>query len=236
MAMNKQNGNMYPWVTHTWNPLGGECPHRCGYCYARPELLTNPTLKKKYSEKPFLAASMLKDNLGKGNTIFVQNMGDLFAEEIPTFHIMDILEHLNKYPDNTYLLQTKNPRRIANVYMKHLPPKRIIATTLETDNLTGYKDTKAPSIRERAEIMESLSQKGERVIISIEPIMEFRFPLFVAMIRAINPEFVSIGADSKKSGLPEPSAGQVRALIAKLGEFTIVRVKDNLKRLNEGVV
>lgn len=26
MALTKSKGNMYPWVTHTWNPIKG-----CGY-------------------------------------------------------------------------------------------------------------------------------------------------------------------------------------------------------------
>ena len=42
MGLNKQTGNMYPFVTHTWNPIRGKCPHDCLYCYMKvypqPEL------------------------------------------------------------------------------------------------------------------------------------------------------------------------------------------------------
>ena len=31
--LNEAKGNMYSWVTHTWNTVKGECPHGCTYCY-----------------------------------------------------------------------------------------------------------------------------------------------------------------------------------------------------------
>src|SRR3990167_1900105 len=30
--LNKQKGNMYGFVTHTWNPIKGKCSHNCSYC------------------------------------------------------------------------------------------------------------------------------------------------------------------------------------------------------------
>ena len=36
MAMNKQKGNMYGFVTHTWNAIKGRCSHNCSYCYMIP--------------------------------------------------------------------------------------------------------------------------------------------------------------------------------------------------------
>ena len=30
--LNKQKGNMYSFVTHTWNPIKGKCSHDCSYC------------------------------------------------------------------------------------------------------------------------------------------------------------------------------------------------------------
>lgn len=47
----------------------------------------------------------------------------------------------------------------------------------------------------------------------------------------INPKFVSIGADSKKHNLPEPSKEKIEALIRELSLFTEVKIKDNLRRL-----
>lgn len=36
--MNKSKGNMYPWVTHTWNPIKGICPHQCSYLFQSKNL------------------------------------------------------------------------------------------------------------------------------------------------------------------------------------------------------
>ena len=33
MPLNKSTGNMYDFITHTWNTIKGECPHECSYCY-----------------------------------------------------------------------------------------------------------------------------------------------------------------------------------------------------------
>ena len=60
MTLNKQNGNMYPWVTHTWNPLIGECPHRCKYCYV-PDMKRGAYLEILYSGVPRVSASALGD-------------------------------------------------------------------------------------------------------------------------------------------------------------------------------
>lgn len=35
MGLTKAKGNMYPWVTHLWNPISGPCPHACTYCYVK---------------------------------------------------------------------------------------------------------------------------------------------------------------------------------------------------------
>ena len=46
--LNRQKGNMYPWITHTWNPIKGKCPHDCTYCMAADTsiLMSNFTIKK----------------------------------------------------------------------------------------------------------------------------------------------------------------------------------------------
>ena len=35
MALNKSTGNMYAFVSHTYNPLKGECEHSCSYCFMK---------------------------------------------------------------------------------------------------------------------------------------------------------------------------------------------------------
>ena len=31
----ESKGNMYEFVTHTWNPIKGKCFHGCTYCYMK---------------------------------------------------------------------------------------------------------------------------------------------------------------------------------------------------------
>ena len=95
--MNKQKGNMYHFVTHTWNPIKGTCPHGCSYCYMK----RFPQGKLRLDEK------CLGDNLGKENFIFIGSSTDMWAEEIPEEWIKKVLEYTKKFPTNTYLFQTK---------------------------------------------------------------------------------------------------------------------------------
>ena len=67
MALNKSIGNMYAFVSHTYNPMKGECEHSCAYCFMRCKLLL-PPLRLELKE--------LKVNLGEGNFIFVGSSTD----------------------------------------------------------------------------------------------------------------------------------------------------------------
>ena len=60
MVLNKSTGNMYAFVSHTYNPLKGECEHSCLYCFMKRKLLL-PPLRLELKE--------LKMNLGKGNSL-----------------------------------------------------------------------------------------------------------------------------------------------------------------------
>ena len=52
MSLNKSKGNMYPWLTHTWNPLAGECPHKCTYCSTHNLKKRYEAIRNKYSGEP----------------------------------------------------------------------------------------------------------------------------------------------------------------------------------------
>jgi len=216
--MNKQKGNMYPWVTHTWNAIRGKCPYDCNYCYMK-NLIKNKKLRLEEKE--------LETDLGQNNFIFVGSSIDMFAETIPRIWIEKVLAHCRKYPNNTYLFQSKNPKRFYEFIKLRMFPKRtILGTTIETNR--NY-ETKAPQPKERYMAMKNIKEFEKMV--SIEPIMDFDFNIMVGMIYFIRPKFVSIGADSKGHNLPEPPKERLIKLIEELTRFTKVKVKDNLKRL-----
>lgn len=223
--VNKSSGNMYKNV-QTWNPLGGKCSHDCIYCYVKANRW--PSTKEKYSGNPRLYPNTFK-SLGTGKTIFVCNMTDLFAEDIPGKYITEILEHCHKY-DNTYIFQTKNPNRLWE-WIIGLPEKSILICTIESDIDHGY--CMAPSANNRAYHMIRLRKhfKGQMGI-TIEPIQKFDLANFLYILEWINPDFVYIGADSKGHNLKEPTYAEVDALIGGLKKAGIeIKIKDNLYRL-----
>lgn len=225
MSLNKSKGNMYPWVTHTWNPIKGRCEHRCYYCYMRRFW--------NRMDEPYLDEKCLHDYLGSNKIIFVGSSIDMWAESMPDEWILKVLQHCSKYPDNTYLFQSKNPKRFLHFlsdYEDFIPRNVIWGTTIETNREDIIKKlSKAPPPHQRYSMMTWIEGK---TMVSIEPIMDFDLEIMVEWwINAIQPEFVSIGADSKGNNLPEPPAWKIDKLIRELKQFTEVKVKDNLKRL-----
>jgi len=213
MGLNKQTGNMYPFVTHTWNPIRGKCPHDCSYCYMK--VYPQPNLH-------FTEAEM-KTNLGKGNFIFVGSSTDMWAKRVFVNWILDTLEHCCKFK-NRYLFQSKNPQRFQGFLF---PDDVVLGTTIETNR--DYNVSKAPYPWER---MMAMTYLDKPKMVSIEPIMDFDLDILPYWIKNIKPEFVSIGADSKGHNLPEPPAEKVQRLIEQLQKFTVVKIKSNLERIS----
>jgi len=216
MVMNKQKGNMYPFVSHTWNPIRGKCPHDCSYCYMKQF----PQKELRLDEKCF------KDDLGKDNYIFVGSSTDMWANEVPSEWIKRVLSLCNVFTKNRYLFQTKNPKRFEEFY--NILPKVILGVTIETNRENDL--SKAPP---RLARLSWISEVKKPRMVSIEPIMDFDLNDMKRWMFAIKPEFVSIGADSKGHNLPEPSEEKIEALIKELNKFTEVKLKDNLKRLKK---
>ena len=206
---------MYDFVTHTWNVIKGKCSHACVYCYMR----RFPQKDLHFDEKE------LKTDLGKDNFIFVGSSTDMFAKDVPKEWIERVIEHCKKF-DNTYLFQSKNPRRFLDF---EFPQKVILGTTIESDQDWGVSD--APPIYDRVNAMIEANKFSYDTMITIEPIIDFIPEGLIDKIKRINPNWVNIGADSKGSNLPEPSAKKLRKLIEELSDFTIIKKKTNLKRL-----
>ena len=223
MALRVSKGNMYSWVTHTWNPVKGKCPHDCSYCYMKRFGKQNPLR---------LVESELKTDLGKDNYIFVGSSCDLFAEEVNSDWIKRTLEYCKRF-DNTYLFQSKNPRaflEISEFYPEWLPERSIFCTTIESDKYYHPEMGNTPSPRNRATSMYLLSNKFKKYV-TIEPIMDFDIDGLVELIKIFNPQQVNIGSDSCGNHLPEPSKDKILTLIDALKEFTVIDQKKNLNRL-----
>ncbi len=223
MSLNKSRGNMYPWVSHTWNVIKGKCPHDCSYCYMK----RYPQPELHFDEKE------LKTELGNNRIIFVGSSCDMWADNIPDLWIARILYWCRNF-DNKYLFQTKNPARYLHGMEPLMGlaewafPSCILGTTIESNRCCCDLTPKAPCTSQRYLAMRKIPFPK---MVSIEPIMDFDLEDFVMMIREIKPEFVSIGADSGDNHLPEPSGDKVKEFIEGLREFTEVKVKDNLKRM-----
>ena len=212
--LNEARGNMYSWVTHTWNTIKGECPHGCTYCYMKRFGKQKPV---RFDEKE------LKTNLGSGNFIFVGSSCDMWANDIPEEWIIKTLEHCDKF-DNTYLFQTKNPKNIRRILM----PKARVCVTLETNRWYPEIMSDSPPPEARVEQMMLIRHP---LYITIEPIMDFDLIPFVKMLKELGPVQINIGADSGNNNLPEPSADKINSLISELKTFTTIDRKTNLKRL-----
>jgi len=223
---------MYDWTSGdkgtTWNPLGGECHHNCTYCYRKTMMDKFPQLNDKYSGHPKIYERELKKRFKSNQTVFVCSMTDLFAENIPSKFITDILRVTRKFPDTTFLFQSKNPCRFGD-FEWFFPPRTILGTTIETDNYPEARISTAMKPKLRALCMSNI--RGTKMI-SIEPIMKFDHDKFMDLIKKAGPDFVSIGADSKNNGLIEPTKDEILRLIDSIKGLGIeVRLKSNLNRL-----
>jgi len=216
---------MFDCVTCTWNPLGGECPHNCSYCWAKQ--LAKRHNMKKYQGQPRLIPKELKRKFKPDEFVFVQDMSDLFANTVPQQYIQQVLDHTKQFPHATFLLLTKNPKRYHEF---NIPDNCICGVTIETDHYPEQSISNAPLVGVRYYYMMGLR---DRCMVSIEPIIDFNLVVFLGMIAHIEPEFVYIGYDNYNNNLPEPSVEKVDQLISRLKEFTEVREKPSIQKRRE---
>ena len=222
MGLNKSKGNMYDWVEWTWNAVKGRCPHDCAYCYV-----------KRWGEQKELRLDdrELTVNLGENRIIFVGSGCDMWAEAVPGGWVEAVLERCRWFKTNTYLFQSKNPRRFLD-FKGLLPPKAIFATTIETNR--WYEEMgEAPKAAARAVHIGLMADSGYKTSVTIEPIMDFDPEDMVVLLKVIaKPKWVSIGANTTASiQLAEPPREKIVGLIEAVKEFAEVKIKSNLSRL-----
>jgi len=206
-----------------WAPVRGRCSHACTYCYM-----------KRYAHEPVhFDHKELCASLGKDRYIFVCHTCDLFAADIP-YETKDIvIRRTRSYPDNWYLFQSKNPAGFVP-FADVFPNNTVLATTIET-NRTCYALSRAPIPEARAAVLGTLADRFFTMV-TIEPIVEFDMDQMIALIKVARPSWVTVGADSKRHNLPEPSPDKIDELVATLVDKLDIPIviKDNLTRLRGG--
>ena len=220
---------MYEFIKDTWNPLAGECPHKCKYCYVNSWKKRSEVHRKKYSGDLRLHPNAMKQSLGKGKTWFVCSMNDLFANDVPSEMIQAIIDRCNQFPDNQYLFQTKNPERLREFKEQLSRQNFTVCVTIESD-LWHDEMGNAPHPYERFDELENMTD-FHNIMLTIEPIMGFTDVLqFSIKSSILHHNQINIGADSKNNNLNEPTSDEVQKLIADLKGCN-VHLKENLKRL-----
>ena len=232
MILRPSTGNMYKFITHTWNPIKGKCFHDCSYCYMK-KIVPNPTPIK-------LVQGELTDSFPENSFIFIDSSADLFAKDVPDEWIENVLNfcdrttqpiQASKRPQ--FLIQTKNPQRILDFIDHPLfalgRNQVVVCTTIETNRYYLEIMNNAPLPQQRAEAMAKITERGIKTYVTIEPIMDFDLDEMVALIKMCKPEQVNIGRNTNQCvTLPEPTRLAVVNLIFHLICSTKIKIKKNL--------
>ena len=215
--------------TKTWNPFVG-CFYACIYCkYSFQAQLKR--LGKRcldcYHYRPHMHPERLS-KIPNSKNIFVVGDGDITFS--PVSYTLEIILsarwHSIDHPNTTYYFQSKNPKYF-KLFLNMFPPNTVLLTTLETNRDKGYKKiSEAPKPSER--FRDFLELNYPRKGVTIEPVMDFDVEIFASWIRAINPEFVYFGFNSRPNrvNLPEPSPEKVRSFISRISPITQIRFKE----------
>lgn len=118
-AFTRQTGPGIEWAGWSWNPVTG-CLHGCEYCYARSMAVRFPESFPKgfkpHFRKERLTAPQNTLVPANGNfadrLVFTVSMGDLFGDWVPQEWIDAVLDSIKNAPQWTFLLLTKNPKRL----------------------------------------------------------------------------------------------------------------------------
>ena len=219
MSLNKSNGDMYEFISHTWNPIRGKCYHDCRYCYMK---IINRNQKEVdiYSDE-------FKTNLYKDKFIFVGSSIDVFAQNIPSDWIKRTLDYCydannNLFGDgNEYFFQSKNPQRFLEFIDHPVFDTSVICTTIETNRWYEEHMGNCPRIEDRVSAMEEIASRGIKTYVTAEPLMDFDLEEMIECIRRCHPAQVNLGRESfRKVEIPEPDNEKVAKLVEEVAKFT----------------
>ena len=212
---------MFPFITHTVNPLGGgPCPFNCyhGGCWAN--LMKTRYGWEKY-KGPWRVIEKELKNFKHGDMVFPFDMTEIGAPGIPENIITELMAWIARQPCEMLLL-SKNPA-FYRINADIMPHNAWLGATIETDSSITLEHSKAPTPWRRLVEMQWVAENlpANKTFVSIEPIMKFS-PDFERSIMKIKPHAVAVGYDNYKNGLPEPRLAATESLIKELEEFTTV--------------
>lgn len=215
---------MFSFITEVWNPLGGECVHNCygGKCWAK--IIAKKFGLDKYKGEPRLDPKQMKKKFKDDDFVFVVDMNDLFAENVPSELILEVIKKTWEFPKTQFLFLTKNPSR----YMNFVPifgDNCVLGATIESNRIAP-RTCNAENRLLRLIWMSNVAIKSRlRMFVSVEPIMDFDINEFVGHLTFIQPWAVAVGYDNYNMGLPEPELWKTEKLITLIEEngFTVYR-------------
>lgn len=122
-----------PFCDYTWNPASGctKISEACENCYAEKQAYA---LQKKntagYKENGFKFTMYQSriENLShwkKGGKIFVGSMTDMFHEEMTFNFFLEVINIIERHPDNIFLFITKRPQKMKDFFSKIVMPGNI---------------------------------------------------------------------------------------------------------------
>jgi len=212
---------------------GGACPYGCPYCYVQAiaKRFNNQAMMGplRFQEKE-LNEDYYAEKL-KGKTLFIEHTHDLFNEDVERWMICKVLEKASDDVAPKIVLQTRNTRRAALYFHDYFSPDFIVGTTIES-SVNVRPDVQLDPIDRAIWLCKLGCKTGAKTFVTIEPILEFDLKDLIDIIDRAHPDFVNIGADSKGTGLEEPSAEKVLELIEGIKGLGIeIRTKRNLERI-----
>ena len=234
---------MFEFVGECWNPIGGVCQYRCVYCWSQGSkgLIRKYGLKKYL--KPFHVVEKEMNRTFKPDiTVFVSDMVDLFADNVPTYIIEQVLNRIRDFPKTRFLLLTKNPRGyIPFLVYNAIPHNCILGSTVETDrtlfntssNYRTYSQiSRAPLPLSRLSWMLQIAKANthHKLFVSMEPILDFNLNNTIYYLERIRPWAVAVGYDNYKWNLPEPPIIKTLRLIKELESMNIKVYRKTIRK------
>ena len=215
---------MFPFITCTWNPLGGECKHNCRYCWAKA--LIDERRMVKYQGEPRLIHSELRRRFKPDDFVFACDMLDLFGSWVPRDLIKQVIAQIAGSPA-TFLFLTKNPKRYLE-FLDIMPENAILGCTVESDVYPPDVSV-APHPCDRLNAMTLVADIVEnRLFFSVEPVLWFSDGFFDLLTRR-KPWAIAVGYDNYANHLLEPSLVKAIGLIEALERSGITVYRKTLR-------